>query len=173
MNKLKQQYGNYYFVALMGIATVVSGVINYLYHPLMIRFLSESEFSLFEALLSIINIAGVVASGFTLYLVQQFALHESHNGHKNTILRKSISRLGRGGLVYAALILALSPFLQSYLHLPNIIPIWLIAASFLFMGVATVYSSFLQAEQQFEFIAVFTIISALLRVGLGLAMVSW
>lgn len=47
---------NLFYVALIGLSTIVGGVINYLYHPLMIRYLSIGEFAEFESLVGIFNI---------------------------------------------------------------------------------------------------------------------
>lgn len=47
---------NLFYVALIGFSTVIGGVINYLYHPLMIQYLSIDEFAEFESLVGVFNI---------------------------------------------------------------------------------------------------------------------
>lgn len=48
-------------------------MINYLYHPLMLRVLSLEEFSAFGSLVGVINILGILLSGVGLFLTREVA----------------------------------------------------------------------------------------------------
>lgn len=59
---LRHQRGNYYYVVVTTVAAVITGTINYLYHPMMIRYLSSADFAIFQSLMSMFNIFSVVSA---------------------------------------------------------------------------------------------------------------
>lgn len=75
MQKLRHRRGNYYYVVVTTVAAVITGTINYLYHPMMIRYLSSADFAIFQSLMSMFNIFSVVSAGLGMYLTQQFSKH--------------------------------------------------------------------------------------------------
>ena len=58
-------------ILLIGISTVITGVINYLYHPIMLHFLPIATFAEFESLIGIFNVLGVITGSFSLFLVKE------------------------------------------------------------------------------------------------------
>lgn len=171
ISKLRARYGNYYFVALMGIATVISWWINYLYHPLMVRFLTESDFALFESLMSLLNVVVVVFSGFALYITQQLSIHKDDNSYREWLVYRWTRRLAYGSGVMIMLLILLSPWIASYLHLDSIGPVILVALSLLAGGVGIVYGALLQSQHQFEYLSINTVVSAIMRVIVGVVLV--
>ena len=64
-----------------------------------------------------------------------------------------------------------SPWIASYLHLDSIGPVILVALSLLAGGVGIVYAALLQSQHQFEYLSINTVVSAILRVFLGVVLV--
>lgn len=155
----------------MGSATVISWWINYLYHPLMVRFLTESDFALFESLMSLLNVVGVVFSGFALYITQQLSIHKDDNSYREWLVYRWTRRLAYGSGAMIMVFVLCSPWIASYLHLDSIGPVILVALSLLAGGVGIVYGALLQSQHQFEYLSITTVVSAILRVFLGVVLV--
>jgi len=51
---------NFHNILLLGISTILSGAVNYAYHPIMLQFLDMNTFAEFESLISVFNILGVL-----------------------------------------------------------------------------------------------------------------
>jgi O-antigen/teichoic acid export membrane protein len=58
-----------------------------MYHPMMIRYLNSADFAIFQSLMSMFNIFGVVSAGVSMYLVQQFSIY-SENTQKLLMLKQ-------------------------------------------------------------------------------------
>ncbi len=172
ITKLKQRWWNYYFVGLMGIATVCAGVINYLYHPLMVRYLSESDFGLFESLMSFFNVITVIFAWFSLYLTQQVSIHREHPTYINTLYHQRTKWMIYGWGIVMIIVMIGAPWIQQYLRLPSVRPVIGIAMSLVFTSIGIVYSAILQGRHQFEYMAVSGIVGSILRVAIGMGAVA-
>lgn len=164
MSRFKQKRWNYYFVLITTWAALITWFINYMYHPMMIRYLNSADFAIFQSLMSMFNIFSVVSAGVSMYLVQQFSIY-SENTQKLLMLKQYRSNFAqsRGGGIFLFFIL-LSPILTVYLHLPSFWLVILVAVSYVFTWYGIVFSWILHGTQKFEYIASLLIIWALCRV---------
>ncbi len=164
MSGFKQKRWNYYFVLITTWAAVITWFINYMYHPMMIRYLNSADFAIFQSLMSMFNIFGVVSAGVSMYLVQQFSIY-SENTQKLLMLKQYRSSFAkrRGWSIFLFFIL-LSPILTVYLHLPSFWLVILVAVSYVFTWYGIVFSWILHGTQKFEYIASLLIVWALCRV---------
>ena len=162
---------NFYSVLLIGFSAIIAGAINYLYHPLMIRYLSISEFAEFESLVGIFNILWVLTAGVSLFLVKEIAKNS-----KNLPLVKSIFQysnillLGVGCFSYLLFALC-SPFIARFLKFDSVIPVLLTGVIILFSFQGTVVWAVLQGLKRFKFIALGGILWAFFRLSFGLVFV--
>lgn len=165
MSGLKQKRWNYYFVLITTWAAVITWFINYMYHPMMIRYLNSADFAIFQSLMSMFNIFSVVSAGVSMYLVQQFSIY-AENTQKLLMLKQYRSSFAksRGGGIFLFFVL-LSPILTVYLHLPSFWLVVLVAVSYVFTWYGIVFSWILHGTQKFEYIASLLIVWALCRVG--------
>ena len=161
---LKSKFWNYYFVGLMGLSTVISGTINYLYHPIMIRHLDGASFAMMQALLSLFSLMSIIAWWLSLYATQQFTLHNKNKFFVDVFVSVWIRWLSSVSVFGIFVVVLSSPFIAYYLHLPNIRPVVIVSISIFFSMVSVVYGSFLQSYQQFEHIAMSGIIGSVMRV---------
>lgn len=60
-------------IIFIGGSTILSGLINYLYHPLMLRYMSLSDFGVFASLLSVTNILSIFIMGISFFLTREFS----------------------------------------------------------------------------------------------------
>ncbi len=172
ITRLREYWWNYYFVILMGLATLFSGWINYLYHPLMVRYLSPSDFWLFESLMSLFNLVTILFAGFALYLTQQVSIHHENPQYIGTLYHIWTRRMGRWSSILIVLLIIISPLIQWYIHLPTVYPIIIVALSLIAGGIGIVYGAILQWKNQFEYIAISSILWAILRVSIGVGAVT-
>jgi O-antigen/teichoic acid export membrane protein len=66
-------------IFFIGLATIIGGGINYLYHPTMLRFLDIEVFAVFGSMVSFLNILGIVTSGILLFLTKQVSTHRQND----------------------------------------------------------------------------------------------
>lgn len=57
----------------IGTTTLLGGVLSYVYHPLMLQFMSVETFGEFSSMLGVFNILGVLTAGIGLFLMPKIA----------------------------------------------------------------------------------------------------
>lgn len=164
IKNIRHKRGNYYYVLVTTIAAVITGTINYMYHPMMIRYLSSADFAIFQSLMSMFNIFSVVSAGLGMYLTQQFSKYADDERVLTSLkqYRKKFA-LKRGGALFLFFV-CLSPLLTVYLHLPSFWLVILVAFSYLFTGYVIVFGGLLQGTHKFEYISGILIAGAVARV---------
>ena len=167
MQKLRKRRGTYYYVVVTTVAAVITGTINYLYHPMMIRYLSSADFAIFQSLMSMFNIFSVVSAGLGMYLTQQFSKHADNPQQLSALKRYRKWFAIKRGIVLFSFFVCLSPLLTSYLHLPSFRLVILVAFSYLFTGYVIVFGWLLQGTHKFEHISGILIAGAICRVSFG------
>ncbi len=60
-------------VILIATTSVLTGGLNYLYYPLVLRYMSMGDFGVFSALISVINILSIFTIGLSLYLTRTYS----------------------------------------------------------------------------------------------------
>lgn len=164
IKNIRHKRGNYYYVLVTTIAAVITGTINYMYHPMMIRYLSSADFAIFQSLMSMFNIFSVVSAGLGMYLTQQFSKY-ADDERVLTALKQYRKRFAlKWGLILFVFLSSLSPLLTMYLHLPSFWLVILVAFSYLFTGYVIVFGGLLQGTHKFEYISGILIAGAVMRV---------
>lgn len=154
----------------IGFTTVVAGGINYIYHPLMLNFMSLETFWAFTGILWVFNILGVLTMGISLFLVQKFA-QQVNQDQISRLFSWAFPRCFVLGVGVFLLFLLMSPFLKNYLHLEDFLPLILVALSVILGFSSTPFSALLQGGQHFRFLGISGIVGAIFKlcVGVGLA----
>lgn len=167
LSRLRKTCWNYYYIAVTVGASIITWGIHYLYHPLMIRYLPSDDFAVFQSLMSLFNVFGVIWAWLGLYLTQQVSIHAANNKYlsyiKNVWLRYATHRWVGLFLLFTAL----SPAIAFYLHLPSLVLVLLVAVNYLTAGYTIVHGALLQGSHKFEYIAWIMIWWALCRIWLG------
>lgn len=154
----------------IGFTTVLAGGINYLYHPLMLQFMSLETFGEFTSILWVFNILGVLTTGISLFLVQKIA-QQKDKSQIYALFRWAFPRCLLVWIGVFLFFICCTPFLRSYLHLQDSLPLILVAFSVILGFASTPFSALLQWIQSFRFLWISGVVGALLKliIGVGLA----
>lgn len=153
---------NYTNIALISGSGIVWGMISYIYHPVMIHYLTLSEFGEFATLMGVFNILGIFVLWITLFLNKEIS--------KNVKDKEAIFSLFRSSLYLLAILWGLlyilyglfSPFISLFLHTD----ISLILVAWLSIIIACIWvstDSVLRWTQSWRFLAFVWIFWALLK----------
>ena len=127
---------NIFSVMIMFISTFWVGLLSYAYHPIMLKYLTLSEFWEFESLLSIINLITVVTLALSLFLVKEFSKDESWD-KTWAMIHIASKYLSTLWIILFLLYILFSPFINSFLKINNIVIViltwWMILLTFVWL----------------------------------------
>lgn len=151
--------------------TLLAGILSYLYHPLMLKFMSVESFWEFSSMLGVFNILGVLTTGIGLFLLPKIAQQRADQPMLIWLYRWAFPRSLLLGVLVFLLFCGAIPLLQSYLQLPYALPLVLVGGSIVLAFASTVLSSFIQGMERFTFLGINSILWAFFKliIGLGLA----
>lgn len=155
-------------VAIVWLSTLLGWVVNYLYHPLMIRGLDLGTFAIFEGIVSILNILGVLTTWFVLYLTKEVSLHLQNTGYIKTLWVYTNQLLLRSACAVYLIFIACSPLLAWYLHMESSRPLIFTWSVIIFTFLTTFPTAVLQGKGNFSFLAFVNIASSILKLGIWL-----
>jgi len=155
---------NYLNVFLISWSGVIGWLINYIYHPIMIQFLSLSEFGTFASLLAILNILWVLITGLVLFLNREMSQNIEDKPRVKFIFLSSLKILFFVSFVIFVLFLLFSPLLAVFLKIDNLSYIFILSSIIWISFLSVSVESSLRAFKKFEFIALSGIIWPIIRV---------
>lgn len=135
--------------ALMVTGTMSVNVLNYLYHFILGKLLGPSGYGELVALISVVGLLGIVPTSLNLVVIKYISSTKDSN-EVNNLIRWLRVKVFQSSLLIFALIILVSPYLSSFLHISNIIYLYLIAASFLFSILAVLNRAILQGMLMFK-----------------------
>lgn len=144
-------------------ATIVGGFLNYLYHPLILQFLTLEEFAEFWSLVWIFNILGVLISWVILFLVKELSTYSDNLPRVKWILKYTIQGSFWVSLFMYVIFLLISPLIADFLHFHHIWPIALAWTTILISFVSAPTSAVLQWMKFFKHISAVNILTPLLK----------
>ncbi len=151
-----------YFGAL-GISWLLAGFLWYVYHPMMLRMLSLSDFSALQTLVSMFNILSVFTAGIALYITQIVAEDDHHVAKSKRIFWWYTKDMILLGVCLFLIFLVCVPVLRSIFDIHNI-PALLLTWSILIIWFAVVVANgVLQWLKKFIIIAKINSYSAIAK----------
>jgi O-antigen/teichoic acid export membrane protein len=152
--------------AILLVATMVSGIANFLFHFYMIGNLSTEDYGVLFSLLAILMIVGVPAGTIQTVIAKYIANFKAKNREgKITFLffhlNKKLFLFSSVGLLIFAL---LSQQISTFLKIPSPIPVIIVGFILLVSFVTPASLGTLQGLQRFTFLGLNTILGSLLRV---------
>ena len=144
--------------------------VNYLYHLVMGRMLGPENYGILSSLFSLLYIVTIIpiSSGFAIVkFVSQAPIDQKpsvYNGINRFIIRL--------GAVLTPLLLILSWPLATYLHLPNVFPIFMVPLVFFLSIITLVNQSTLQSLLNFWGLVGPNLVSSIAKFGLGVIAVA-
>lgn len=132
-------------------ATVLSWVINYLYHPIMLRFLSIEDFGKFESLVSIFNILWVITTWLIFFLNKEISRWHIESSWKIISLFKVSFKWSLFLWVFLYWVFLLfSWFLAWYLRINDVSLVRLVWMSIIFAFVNVPFDALLRGLKKFK-----------------------
>lgn len=155
-----------YFGAL-GISGLIAWFLGYIYHPMMLRMLSLSDFSALQTLVSMFNILNVFTAGIALYITQIVAEDDHHVARSKRIFWGYTKDMVILWVWLFLVFLVMIPVLRSIFNIHNI-PALLLTWSILIIWFAVVVANgVLQWLKKFILIARINTYSAIAKFVIG------
>lgn len=159
------------FILIIG--NLAAGFLGYIFHLIISRLLSISEYGELQSLVSLISILAVPSAAISYFTIKHSAAYYAKNDYLGNFafykwLRTKIYKIILG---LTLLFLASLPLLKAYLHLNtyyNLIFTWLIVIIGLFISLKT---GILSGWQDFKKLSLNSILSAILKLLVGITMV--
>lgn len=156
-----------YTLSIMTLTSVFAGVLNFAYHPFVLRFLSIEDFAIFQVLVSIINILGVTVSGLGLYITKITSQQKDNTHHIHNIFVHYMKQwFWIGCLAFLGYIL-FSPVLESILDTNHFVLLILTGSVLLFSFVGIVLQAFLTGLKHVLILSYNTLITSFLKIVIG------
>jgi len=162
---------NFIYIIIVWSSTIISGLINYFYHPIMLKFLSINEFAEFESLISLFNIIWVLTTWLTLFLVKEISRNIKNMDKVKSIYLYSNKILLWIWFFLYLLFLSITPLLKQFLHFESIWPLITVWFSIVLTFQMTGINAVLQWTKKFNFLSLNWIIWAVLKLVCGLGFV--
>lgn len=165
VNTMKKQLFN---IILISSSTVIAWAINYLYHPLMLRYLDLEEFAEIESLLSLLNLIWVLFTAISLFLVKQMVKHEDKI---KTISDFSFKYFSLAWIIAYLLFLFTTPLIVAFLNLNDFILLAILGLTIIISFSWLHQWAFLQSREEFKYISLSNVLWAGFRISFSLWLV--
>ncbi len=154
------------------VGSIITAVLNYLYHPIMVRMMSVEDFGEVATVMSITYLMGIflmICGTISINIVS------NHKHHGSTAYVSLLSRIFALALpivvVYAIGIVVISPILKNVLHFDSVLPFLPLALILSVDVVNTFYGAYLRGSERFLVVSISNIISSASRVIFGVILV--
>jgi len=150
--------------------TFAINMINYLYHLVMGRLLGPSEYGVLASLFSILYIISVVPASASISIVK--FISEANNLNEAAKIYKTIKRFViKFALSSSILFLLASPFIARFLHIDNMVSVFIIAPIVFLSLISLLFQSTLQGRLIFWGVIGPNLTSSLFKFLLGISFV--
>lgn len=162
---MKKQLFN---IILISGSTIIAWIINYLYHPIMLRYLDLEKFAEIESLLSLLNLIWVLFAAISLFLVKQMVKHEDKI---KSISDFSFKYLSITWIFVYLLFLSTIPIISAFLQLEDLALLAILGLT-IFLSFCWLHQwAFLQAREEFKFVSLSNVLLAVFRMAFSLGLV--
>ena len=155
--------------AVVFVGNMSANVINYVYHLIMGRLLGPVEYGVLASLYSILYLVSIIPSSASVSIVK--FISSANNNKVYSVyesLRKLILKIAMG---LSILMMASTPLLSNFLHIENLLAVILIIPVLFLSLITLVNQSASQGLLKFSGYVIPTLISSLVKLLLGVALV--
>lgn len=135
--------------AIMVIGSNSVSFINYLYHLVMGRMLGPVGYGELASLIALIGLVGIIPGSVSLVIIKQVSSVKNEL-EINNLVGWFKAKIFLASVIFSISVLAVSPFIASFLNIHKISYLILIAISFLFSLQTGLYRSILQGLLKFK-----------------------
>ncbi len=150
--------------------SMIVAFLNYIFHPLLGRILSPSDFGDIQALISLIAQSSVILGAFSVIVVNVTANIDNENERNAIISELQKISFYLIGFIFIILLLSIS-FIKNYFNFETFYPLFGLALILPISAMASFRSSFLQGKGDFYGLSIAQIISSSGRLVLSLLFV--
>jgi O-antigen/teichoic acid export membrane protein len=142
--------------SLMFIATIGGGILGYVFQVLMGRMLSVSDYGLFVTLMALLAVAGVPLGTLSMVVSRRASEYRAKNQPERVAAMFWWINQRVLSIALAVVLCALpfTPFLRDYAQLESLVPAWIFLLLAFTMLFGPVNNAFLQAQQNFRWLAI-------------------
>jgi len=158
---------NYYNILVITGGMIFWWICNYLYHPLMLRYLTIEDFWVFGSLMWLMNLVMIITTAFILFLNKEVSKSIDDRAKLKYLFINASKILWIIWIICTVIFIVFMPILQNYLGIYNNTYFYLIAIILWLSFVSTVVTGFLRGLKKFEFLGVFQALSPLLKLIFG------
>ena len=162
---------NYINILLISWSWIIWGLINYAYHPLMLKFLSIEEFWVFWSLLGIFNILWVLTVWLVLFLNKEVSKNINNKGKIKFIFYESIKIFFFLSLFLYVIFLLFSPIIWRFLNIDNNWLLYIVGLAIILWFLWISSNAVLRWLKKFEFISILAIVNPILKLGIWFILV--
>lgn len=150
---------------LILIASLVGGILNYIFNPVMGRLLTPIEYSELVTALALTTILSVPSGAISLAVAKYTSQFSSQNSpEKIALLRKILYRkIFLGSLLIFSIYLLFLPFLKSYFHFTTSLSLLAVGMLFVISSVIPIGLGILQGLKRFNAVSGITILGSLFK----------
>lgn len=156
--------------AIMVIGSNGVSFLNYLYHLVMGRMLGPAGYGELAAIISLIGLLGIIPGSLNLVIIKHIsaAKNEEAIAVLVTWFKKRIFLVS---LILTLLVLLVSPFVSSFLHINGVFYLILASTSFLFGTLSLLNRSILQGLLKFKEMVISLLIENAIKLGASILLV--
>lgn len=152
--------------SVLFVGGVLSGVLGYVFHVVMGRTLSESEYGLLTSIVAVMTVLSVPTSALTMVIARAVAGYRAHGDEGSIAHLYSVTTrwLLVACVVFLAAYVLIAPALQQYLRSPSLTPIYLLGVLVTASLIVPIGLAVLQGAQKFVAFSVSHLLAILFKI---------
>ncbi len=158
---------NWLNIFFVGWATIIWWLVNYFYHPLMLRYLTIQEYGTFATLVSLFNILGVLTAWISFFLNREISKNVNDLNYVKSIFVNWLKVFFLVWIISYLIYLIFIPFLKISLKIQDtslFLIVWLtLILSFVWVNI----SASLMWLKKFKLLSILSIINPFIKLWLG------
>ncbi len=162
---------NYINVLIISWTWIIGWLINYMYHPIMLRYLTIEEFWTFGSLVWMFNILGVLTMWFILFLNREVSKNINNKWKIKSIFYDSAKFFLVLGVIFYFVYLLFSWILSDFLKINDPRLIYIVGLSIILWFLWISESAILRWLKKFEFLGIISILWPLFKLWLWFLLV--
>lgn len=149
---------NYFNVLLISWSWIIAWLINYVYHPVMLKFLSIEDFWAFASLIWIFNILWIFISGIILFLNKEYSKNISDIKKLKYIFINALKILSSLWFWIYIIYFLFSTTIKNFLNIESTWPVIITWISLIFAFIWASIDSLIRSLKKFHIIAILSIL---------------
>ncbi len=142
---------------------MLAGLLNYLYYPIMIRYLSIEDFAIFGSIMSLLNLSWIILTGLILFINTEISKNIWNNTELKRISKWALIIFSLLWVALTGLFYLFSPLLANYLKITNLYYFYLVWCVLFFSCIWAVSTSIMRGKKLYGLIAFQQVLAPMLK----------